>query len=853
MNLLITRSKWILFNKQSLSQYKAYWKAKTVTRSIFFKLKRFKYIATNYLEFKLELCNSLSKLFQSVFSYFLLPVLIALSLQFFQPEAHQLFTYLGGSTLKSSEYGTLLAAVTSISGIFIGLYYAAITSISGAIYARVPQNIRNLLLREKVGNAYMRFLAMLTTLGVTLLVLYIMGGEPNPFTPFLIVIFSGLAVYSFIHLGMKAFTLFDPTSLATDVVLQLQKSLVNVVAGASYWDTPSFQNHEHIKAENYIDTLKVLAEIAEKERHLSGQVLVDFCEKIIWFLQWNEIEKSKIPSESHWFESKFKHPNWYQTSDTETNIMNQGGSTLSPKVVRYHDWIENRLLDIVFKSLKLNLKEKNFSLTQSLFNLLDKYISTCAHNGRISYALDVIKTTSEITEKEVVSILLKTENKQSLELIAVCDAVATLPISAFLAFSRSIEKINNDSTHSEMFNKFDWKLSKNIYHLGLSPKTVEHLEWLQKRIKFEIGVEQKIITPTWYINNIVFKSEAENFCNCVKIIFEDFIKLYSGWSSKLSSTDRYWLAASCVTREKEFTFKLRQHLNIFETYWASIVEHKKYDEYWPEFELDAHILTQEGRIEEIDIMSGKIASALINEEKPDDYPDFAGQFLHSLSEAVFNSILDNNYEKFLTLFPLCFATTFTQAQKLMPTNVKEKWIRENLTKVAFTPIIDLIDLSGYCILMSEYYGNGKIRSLVEVYWSGYLGKVDRINDAQVGVIFTILATLDLAYEIPHRNQYRFRWERIINHKITNGVAYKLVMNTNSFFEDKLRLHDSPLVRIFAEDEMALHRSGIDVFYTYILKPILSEAQYGLINRRRNLADEVQREIEHYSKLNNGEA
>ena len=800
--------------------------------------------------FKLELCNSLSQLFQSVLSFFLLPILIALSLQFFQPEAQQLFTYLGGSNLKLSEYGTLLAAVTSISGIFIGLYYAAITSISGAIYARVPQNIRNLLLREKEGSAYMRFLAMLTILGITLLVLYIMGWEPNPFTPFLIIILSGLAVYSFIHLGMKAFTLFDPTSLAADVVLQLQKSLVNVVAGASYWDTPSFQNHEHIKAESYIDTLKVLAEIAEKERHLSGQVLVDFCDKIIWFLQWNEMEKSKIPSESHWFESKFKHPNWYQTSDVETNIMNQGGSTLSPKVVRSHDWIENALLDIVFKSLKLNLKEKNFSLTQSLFTLIDKYISTCAHNGRISYALDVIKTTSEITEKEVVTILLNTENKQSLELIAVCDA--TLPISALLAFSSSIEQINNDSKYFELFNKFDWKLTKNIYHLGLSPKTVEHLEWLQKRIKFEIDVEQKLITPTWYINNIVFKSEAENFCNCLKIIFEDVIRLYSDWSSKLSSTDRYWLAASCVTREKEFTIKLRTHLNVFETYWASIVEHKKYDDYWPEFELDTLTLTQEKRLEEIDIMTGKIASALINEEKPDDYPDFAGQFLHSLSEAVFNSILDNNYEKFLTIFPLCFTTTFTQAQKLMPSNVKEKWIRENLTKVAFTPIIDLIDLSGYCILMSEYYGNDKIRSLVDLCWCDYLGKVGRINDAQVGVIFTILATLDLAYGIPHRDQYRFRWKRIINHQITNGVDYKLVMETHSFFEDKLRLHDSPLVRIFAEDDMALNHSGIDVFYTYILRPILSESQYGLINRRRNLSDEVQREIEFYSKHNNGE-
>ncbi|MDO6487911.1 hypothetical protein Q4503_09385 [Colwellia sp. 6_MG-2023] len=840
-----------MINKQSLSQYKVYWKAKSIIKYFIFNIKLFKYSVANYLRSKLELFNSLSRLFQSVLSYFLPPMLVAFTLQYFQPAAQELHSKIGGHLLNVSEYGTFLATITSICGIFIGLYYAAITSISGAIYARVPQNIRNLLLREKMGNAYMRFLAMFTFLGIILLALYIMGGKPNPFTPSIIAIFSGLAVYSFIYIGMKAFTLFDPTSLATDVVLQLKKSLINAVAGATYWDSPEFQNHERIKAENYIDTLEVLADIAEKERHLSGQVLVEFCEKLIWFLQWNELEKSKIPSDSHWFESKLKHPNWYQTSDSETSMMNLAGASLSAKVIKDHDWIENRLLDIILNSLKLNLKENRFVLVQKLYDLLNKYVATCAYNGRISYALELINKTSAISEEQVIGTLAHTKNKQSLELIAVCDAVAMLPITALLSFSRSIETKNSDSNHFELFNKFNWKLSKDIYHLGFSPKTVENLEWLQKRIKFEIEVEKKLITPDWYINNIVFKSEAESFCRCVTVLFEDITKLYAGWSAKLSSTDRYWLAASCVTREKEFIFKLNKHLSIFETYWNSIIKYKKHDEYWPEFKLDTLILSQEKRIEKIDIMSGDIASSLISEEKPDDYPDFAGQFLHSLSEAVFKASLDNNNEKLLTLFHLCFTTTFAQAQKLMPLDVKEEWVRENLTKVAFTPIIDLIDLSGYCILMSEYYGNTEIRRIVDVYWNGYFGKVGSLKSAQVEIIFATIATFDQAYEIPHRNQYRSRWERIINNKLNQNVECKSVIGNHRFNEDIIRLHDSPLVRIFSEDKIALRHNGIDVFYTYILKPMLSEAQCNLINRRRNLADELQREIEFYAKYNEG--
>lgn len=703
-----------------------------------------------------------------------------------------------------------------------------------------------------MGNAYMRFLAMFTLLGIILLAFYIMGGKPNPITPSIIIILSGLAVFSFIHLGMKAFTLFDPTTLATEVVLQLQRSLLNVVAGATYWDSPEFQEHERIKAESYIETLEVLAEIAQKERHLNGHELVDFCNKLIWFLQWNELEKSKIPRESNWFESKFNYPNWYQTNDTQTSLAAQSGTSLPPKKIKNHDWVEDRLLEIIFRSLKLNLEENRFALSHKLYDLLNRYIETCSYNGRIDYAMRVIRETSKISEDNIVRFLNRNKERQSLELIAICDYVATLPVTALLSFSRSIEAKNKNKNYFEIFKIFDWKLTKGIYHLGLCQKSVENLEWIQKRISFEIEVEKNRVTPEWYIKNLIFKSEAENFCKCVTALFEDAIDQYAKWTNKLSSTKRYWLAAACVTRENEFTFKLRKHSDIFEKYWTSIIKNKNHDDSWPNFKTDTLIKSLENRIDKIDIMSGEISYSLIQEERPDDYPDFAGQFLHSLSESVFKAIIENNNEKFLKLFPLCFATTFSQAQKLMPVDIKEKWQKENLTKVAFTPIIDLIDLSGYCIILSEYFKNPKISNIVKLFWSKYLKDNGNLNIPKIDMVLTMIASLDLSYEISHRNEYRFRWEKIVNRKLTQNVEKKSIAGENPFRNEFIRLHDSPLVRIFAQDELGLTHNGIDVFYTLILKSMLSKEQRKLIGIRRDLEDEMQREIELYTKHKNGE-
>ena len=186
---------------------------------------------------------------------------------------------------------------------------------------------------------------------------------------------------------------------------------------------------------------------------------------------------------------------------------------------------------------------------------------------------------------------------------------------------------------------------------------------------------------------------------------------------KLSSTKRYWLAASCITRENEFWSKVNRNSTFFNSYWDSLTKYQKDDEHWPVFDINSVINIAEERITEIDSITAKIALGLISIKKPDDYPDFAGQFLHSLGEAIFNSILKNDSDKFFKLFHSYFNTTFIQAQKLMPTNVKEEWLIQSHTKIAFAPIIDLIDLTGYCILMSEYYENNQLKNVVEFYWN----------------------------------------------------------------------------------------------------------------------------------------
>ena len=369
---------------------------------------------------------------------------------------------------------------------------------------------------------------------------------------------------------------------------------------------------------------------------------------------------------------------------------------------------------------------------------------------------------------------------------------------------------------------------------------------LQKSINFELEVERELVTQSWYVNNIVFRSEAEVFINSLKNIYEESLQLYTVWSKKLLSTNRYWLAASCVTREKEFIYKLRSNLNVFESYWESTVKYQKHDTYWPIFDLNLLNQSQKERVNEIDIISGVISTALIVEEKPDDYPDFAGQFLHSLSEAVFDSAIENDSEKLFTLLPQQFVNTFAQTKKLMPSNIKEDYIRENMTKIALSPIFDVMDLSGFCILMSEYHNNHKMRMTVNACWNRYFGDSKNTDSKTIDFIFAILVSYDSPYDISHRNQHRFRWRSIINEKFIHEINSRPVAEVGSFFSENLKLHNSPLVRYCASDKASMRYTGIDIFYTYILKERLLDERLGFL-KRRDIEDEVNNEVEFYEK------
>ncbi|QJP09350.1 hypothetical protein [Pseudomonas multiresinivorans] len=124
---------------------------------------------------------------------------------------------------SDADYITFLAAVAGMGGVFIGLYYAALTSVGSAIYAKVPNNIRVLLARERSGSVYMRFLSTLTVLCVMLIALRLVGLSKILVAIPLIAVLAGMGVIAFVRLGKTAFNFFPLPCLTIYLKISIRR------------------------------------------------------------------------------------------------------------------------------------------------------------------------------------------------------------------------------------------------------------------------------------------------------------------------------------------------------------------------------------------------------------------------------------------------------------------------------------------------------------------------------------------------------------------------------------------------------------------------------------------------------
>ncbi len=820
-----------------LSQSRGFWLLRSTLRNIFFGLGARIYNVRYRLNEGRSNYQVIRHLCRITWALLLICIVVAASLQTIDSYLYSYYGSIGIAIPDDSDYVTLLATISGIGGVFIGLYYAGLSMVGSTTYAKVPNNIRDLLAHEKFGNVYMGFLAFLTFLGLILIAFRVMGFPRVHFAIPLVTILAGIGIISFVQLGQRAFYFFDPTALSQHIFKELQRWLSMVVIGGFRWQDRSFQNHAHKRASATLDTLKTLSDITSKEPHLNGKPFIELSKNILKFLIVYEDERRIIPTESVWYQQQYQHRDWYRTDDTAVALAHQTSTMIQPEMTTNNEWIEERCIPIVKRCIEVNLVNGRYTDLFGLFDYTEVYIKKLAREGSVDRAFVLIEN---LVETVLDQFTKQTDSnlQGTLEQLGLVERLSALTISVALNYRETIEGISCQHIEN-MVSSVRWDKEASIYRQGFSKHCLSRVEWLNPRLAFERQVEGHVVSSLWYLTELVRQVEAKQFVANIETLIIKSSDLFKTSIKKATDGNQPWLAAAIMSREHEYWHKISDQLNnIWPKTWDELSSERYIDGLpWSLLDLEELRSRSDARQNELLSQMSKQNILLALVDRPEDYPDYAGQFLHTSGEVAFDALLKNDTALLKNVFKPYLHGALLKFDKLKPTTSITDWHAQQDFKIAAAPLLDLMNLSGYAKLMSDYHENVALWEAVKQAWDKCLNRA--LEQSPLPLLAGALDLTEGSFGIPHRAVLRTTWKQKITNLLKN-IPRREVCERDMMLPDTEIDHESVLVRIFADEFHVSLYDGIDVFINFYLRNCEGGESLDFGTRRRHFPNALQR-------------
>ncbi len=500
-----------MFTWFKLSRKRWYWAIRHYTNLALFYINRFFFNAKEQKEHVEEDVNIAKSLSRSIIGSVFLSILIILLFScidkllifirdYWFSKNSSILALISKINPEKTSFVALFSVVASVAGVFLGLYFTAI-SVVISTYAKFPDNIRSLLLKERVGNFYIRILSISTVLSVYLIGCKVFFGEPGKSLSLFVLLLGCYGIFCFSLLGIRAFFFFDPASFGDVLFHDIRKYIkLSTIKGFRYLDN-NFQAHYQKTTAQKLRTLKVLVEICVKEKHLQETSLLPVLIKVIYTLQFYETEKAQIPSNSRWFNLVPVYKNTFLTDPSAILLALQTHSWMQPEMVPNTYWFEDKIWELLSYALEKMIEEDSLELACDYLNALDKYFEQMGYDLEMKRCVAMLKKFNDILQKYFLSIPVDKEDYDDsqlslLEVWSVCFMSAPL---GFYRFAREVAP----QTIIKNINNVDWLSKINIYDNKFPPVLLPRLEYIKERLRIEKAIEGDTVSPNWYLQQLI--------------------------------------------------------------------------------------------------------------------------------------------------------------------------------------------------------------------------------------------------------------------------------------------------------------------------------------------------------------
>ena len=231
------------------------------------------------------------------------------------------------------------------------------------------------------------------------------------------------------------------------------------------------------------------------------------------------------------------------------------------------------------------------------------------------------------------------------------------------------------------------------------------------------------------------------------------------------------------------------------------------------------------------------------ESRPDDLPDFGGQFLALLQEDVFEAILNRNRSVLEAALPgyvaaVLFAVRTGYDSDLPPTDPRVP----NIALHAFAELMDLVEIFGLAKIVSEFHGDDALWQVFDSQWQSLVSSPDTNFLPRIA---SLNALANGGMQMEAHYDLRFRWRRKVEVLLEGAPIERQIpaAHGRAFpMEETVPTHVSPLIRALTPTQRLGLNSvdGIAVMMVQVIRNQLPAVDGRLPYNERNLADRLER-------------
>lgn len=714
---------------------------------------------------------------------------------------------LNSLTFIYDNYNQYLLACLGVGGFLVALFLSNLSGIITAKYINIVSKVSLSVLNEYANKKYLKSMINYLCLIIVQLACWIFNIRINPVIALLSLFLTVRIIIIYFELAQRVY-LFSDINMLTKTIYQeinirfkyLQKAIKNNKSDSVF---NSYGNQVIL----LLDTLKSLQKEILKDKDTED--ITKFTNYIFAIMVRYTEFKNLIPLDSKWYRLKYEPVNWFEAEFFEVNLRTQTGTSLNNKQIADHYFLEEYITDLFTKSIKFLIKnnrnEELYRIINNYYLSLDMILANC---GDFEYWNKFNKNIEDII---INSNLAEDDNYE-----AIIDFISLNKVSFVLNAQKYISNTYNSYIKKSIneLGTFLTKDSKNNI-LFVNVGTVKFIE----KIKYELSVEGKVITSDKYIH----ESLSFNFIKMISLILKTLELNYDNICLQAENlSKKSYSLSSCLLYSRIIEIENKLIMVIDEI--SSIYEELIKEEY--NFKFDKL------NVEELlDKINKKHYSNLIEYAKTFlssdkcDYKsvkiDFCGEIFYNFSEAILETVLNNDYDNFEIIYQYYPSICF-MAEAFIYNNLDRTYNQNYLISKYKIPMITFMNLNGCIIYHSHIINDDRWEIKVKNTFNSIVKKLD--NSYEILKKMALYASVDnhsfdmneMILNIKQRySRYLHQNDLIKIKECSDSIYYHKEIDTNDSLIKEF-------THIAFEDYIDFYFKFYEIFIIYYVNPLLKD-------------------------------